>query len=54
MGEVIATGDGVDRVKVGDRVVLPFNIGCGFCQNCEAGLTGFCLTASSTTASCAT
>jgi glutathione-independent formaldehyde dehydrogenase len=45
MGEVIAVGDGVDRVKVGDMVVLPFNIGCGFCKNCGAGLTGFCLTA---------
>jgi threonine dehydrogenase-like Zn-dependent dehydrogenase len=31
MGEVIAVGDGVDRVKAGDMVVLPFNIGCGFC-----------------------
>jgi glutathione-independent formaldehyde dehydrogenase len=29
----------------GDMVVLPFNIGCGFCKNCESGLTGFCLTA---------
>jgi glutathione-independent formaldehyde dehydrogenase len=45
MGEVIAVGDGVDRVKVGDVVVLPFNIGCGFCKNCGSGLTGFCLTA---------
>jgi glutathione-independent formaldehyde dehydrogenase len=45
MGEVIAVGGGVDRVKVGDIVCLPFNIGCGFCKNCEAGRTGFCLTA---------
>lgn len=45
LGEVIEVGEGVDRVKVGDVVVLPFNIGCGFCKNCEAGLTGFCLTA---------
>ena len=45
MGEVIEIGDGVDRVKVGDMVVLPFNIGCGFCKNCEQGFTGFCLTA---------
>src|SRR6201992_2794612 len=45
MGEVIEVGGGVDRIKVGDRGVLPFNIGCGFCKNCEAGLTGFCLTA---------
>lgn len=45
MGQVVEVGDGVDRVKVGDTVVLPFNIGCGFCKNCESGLTGFCLTA---------
>jgi threonine dehydrogenase-like Zn-dependent dehydrogenase len=45
LGEVIAVGAGVDRIKVGDRVCLPFNIGCGFCENCEKGLTGFCLTA---------
>jgi glutathione-independent formaldehyde dehydrogenase len=45
MGEVIEIGSGVDRVKVGDRVCLPFNIGCGFCKNCESGRTGFCLTA---------
>jgi glutathione-independent formaldehyde dehydrogenase len=44
MGEVIAVGEGVVRVKVGDVVVLPFNIACGFCKNCEAGRTGFCLT----------
>jgi glutathione-independent formaldehyde dehydrogenase len=45
MGQVIEVGPGVDRVKVGDWVVLPFNIGCGFCKNCASGLTGFCLTA---------
>ena len=44
MGVVIEVGKAVDRVKVGDRVCLPFNIGCGFCENCERGLTGFCLT----------
>jgi glutathione-independent formaldehyde dehydrogenase len=43
-GEVIEIGAAVDRVKVGDRVCLPFNIGCGFCENCEKGLSGFCLT----------
>lgn len=45
LGEVIEIGNAVDRVKVGDRVCLPFNISCGFCRNCERGLTGFCLTA---------
>jgi glutathione-independent formaldehyde dehydrogenase len=44
LGEVIEIGEAVDRVQVGDRVVLPFNIGCGFCANCERGLSAFCLT----------
>ena len=35
----------VERFKVGDMVCLPFNIACGFCANCERGLTAFCLTA---------
>ena len=39
LGEVIEVGDGVDQVKVGDRVVLPFNVACGHCKNCERGLT---------------
>lgn len=45
LGEVVEVGAGVERVKVGDMVCLPFNIGCGFCENCEKGLTGYCLTA---------
>jgi len=45
LGEVIEIGSAVDQVKAGDRVCLPFNISCGFCKNCERGLTGFCLTA---------
>ncbi|MCO5994871.1 glutathione-independent formaldehyde dehydrogenase [Actinoallomurus rhizosphaericola] len=43
LGEVIEVGSAVDRVKVGDRVCLPFNIACGFCKNCERGFTAFCL-----------
>jgi glutathione-independent formaldehyde dehydrogenase len=45
MGEVVEVGDGVDEVRVGDRVVLPFNVACGHCKNCERGLTNYCLTA---------
>jgi glutathione-independent formaldehyde dehydrogenase len=45
MGEVVEVGDGVDKVQVGDRVVLPFNVACGHCKNCEHGLTNYCLTA---------
>jgi len=44
LGVVIEVGAAVDRIKVGDRVCLPFNVGCGFCANCEQGLSGFCLT----------
>jgi threonine dehydrogenase-like Zn-dependent dehydrogenase len=44
LGIVVEIGSAVYRVKVGDRVCLPFNIACGYCENCEKGLTGFCLT----------
>ena len=44
LGEVVEVGGAVDGVKKGDRVVMPFNVACGFCENCERGLTGFCLT----------
>lgn len=43
MGEVVEVGIAVTQIKVGDMVCLPFNIGCGHCQNCESGLTGYCL-----------
>ena len=42
-GEVIETGRDVEFVKVGDLVSVPFNIACGRCRNCKAGLTGICL-----------
>jgi glutathione-independent formaldehyde dehydrogenase len=45
MGEVVEVGIGVEKIRVGDWVVLPFNISCGFCENCERGLTNYCLTA---------
>ncbi|HEX4791832.1 MAG TPA: glutathione-independent formaldehyde dehydrogenase [Actinospica sp.] len=44
LGQVLDVGSAVVRIKPGDWVCLPFNIGCGFCRNCERGLTGFCLT----------
>lgn len=45
LGVVIEVGAAVERIRKGDRVCMPFNIACGFCKNCEKGLTGFCLTA---------
>ncbi|MBV9454003.1 MAG: glutathione-independent formaldehyde dehydrogenase [Rubrobacter sp.] len=44
MGIIEEIGDGVASLNVGDRINLPFNVACGFCENCEAGYTGFCLT----------
>ena len=42
MGIVEQVGDAVSTLEEGDRIVLPFNVACGFCQNCENGKTGFC------------
>lgn len=35
MGIVVEVGPLVKEVKVGDRIVIPFDIGCGHCQHCE-------------------
>jgi threonine dehydrogenase-like Zn-dependent dehydrogenase len=35
MGEVVEVGPGVRKLKVGDRVVVPFTIACGECWQCQ-------------------
>jgi threonine dehydrogenase-like Zn-dependent dehydrogenase len=42
IAEVVAVGDDVTTVGVGDRVVVPFQISCGTCRPCLAGRTGNC------------
>lgn len=42
MGIVLETGPGVTLLEKGDRIVLPFNVACGRCQNDEEGRTAFC------------
>lgn len=42
MGIVVEVGPGVSQLKTGDRVVMPFNVACGHCRNCEAGYSAFC------------
>ena len=44
MGIIQEVGPGVKERKTGDRVVMPFNVACGFCKNCLGGFTGFCTT----------
>lgn len=41
-GVVEAIGDDVHKLKVGDRVLVPFNIACGKCVFCKQGLFGNC------------
>ena len=41
-GEVVAVGQGVNRWKVGDRVVAPFILGCGSCADCASGHQTIC------------
>jgi threonine dehydrogenase-like Zn-dependent dehydrogenase len=42
MGEVVDVGPGVTKLKVGDRVVVPFTISCGHCFFCEQDLWSLC------------
>lgn len=42
MGEVVEVGASVKNLKVGDRVVVPFNIACGNCYFCEREMYSAC------------
>jgi threonine dehydrogenase-like Zn-dependent dehydrogenase len=42
MGEVVEIGAGVKRLRVGDRVVVPFTIACGRCFFCKSELWSLC------------
>ncbi len=42
MGEVVAVGSGVEALRPGDRVVVPFAISCGRCFYCQRGLWSLC------------
>ena len=42
-GEVVAVGDLVDHVKVGDRVSGEGHVVCGMCRNCRAGRRHLCI-----------
>ncbi|WP_191061671.1 zinc-dependent alcohol dehydrogenase [Geminicoccus harenae] len=43
MGEVMEVGSGAkDSLKVGDRIVVPFTITCGECEQCRRGNFSVC------------
>jgi threonine dehydrogenase-like Zn-dependent dehydrogenase len=42
MGEVVEVGPAVKRLKIGDRVVVPFPIACGQCSMCKKQLYSVC------------
>ncbi|MEO8177952.1 MAG: alcohol dehydrogenase catalytic domain-containing protein [Deltaproteobacteria bacterium] len=42
VAEVVACAPGVRSVKVGQRVVVPFQVACGACAACQRGLTSRC------------
>ncbi|ASL48942.1 putative zinc-binding alcohol dehydrogenase (plasmid) [Burkholderia sp. AD24] len=42
MGEVVEVGKDNTRLKVGDRVVVPFTIFCGECYQCKRGNFSVC------------
>jgi threonine dehydrogenase-like Zn-dependent dehydrogenase len=43
MGEVVDVGSGVDgKLKKGDRIVVPFTIICGACDQCKRGNFSVC------------
>ena len=42
MGEVVEVGKDNTKLKVGDRVVVPFTISCGECRMCKWGLFSCC------------
>ncbi len=44
MGIIEAVGSAVTNVKVGDRVVIPFNVSCGHCWMCTNDLQSQCET----------
>jgi len=42
MGEVVDVGKGNTKLKLGDRVVVPFVIACGTCYFCRKGMFSLC------------
>ena len=42
VGEVVEVGRGVNRLKAGDKVMIPAAVGCGRCRACLSGVINLC------------
>ena len=42
VGEVVEIGRGVQRLKVGQKVMIPAAVGCGACRSCLSGVVNTC------------
>jgi len=42
-GTVVEVGSEVKAFRVGDRVTVPFHLGCGHCEQCRSGRYNLCL-----------
>ncbi|CUS81015.1 NADPH:quinone reductase [Candidatus Kryptonium thompsonii] len=41
-GIIVEVGEGVNHLKVGEKVLISPGIGCGICQECASGRENFC------------
>lgn len=44
VAEVVAIGDAVSERRIGERVLVPFQVSCGACEACRQGRFGGCHT----------
>ncbi|MCW3092227.1 MAG: Alcohol dehydrogenase GroES domain protein [Ferruginibacter sp.] len=42
IGEIVEVGSSVKKLKVGDNILVPFNIACGMCSFCKQDLYSNC------------
>ena len=49
VAQVVAVGAGVQRIRVGQTVVVPWAVSCGTCPQCRRGLTSKCATTTTRT-----
>jgi alcohol dehydrogenase len=50
VGEVVAVGEAISNVRVGDKVIVPFQLSCMTCAPCLRGHTNACVNVPSGTA----